>query len=121
MYRSANRFRQRLPAGRFWGEYAPAHQLKAAGSEEVLMDALASAVAGATPWGRMERFSDQEIAGLVVKLGEMGLIKGSLPEKVVADLERRLEREDSNIHFSDNGRILLERLVLYAAGRWRKL
>lgn len=120
MYRSANRYRQRLPATRFWEEYAPAHQLKAVGSDEVLMDALASAVIGPAPHARMEQFSDYEVAGLAVDLARMGLIRGVMPEKFVEAVDRRLEREEADIHFSDEHRLFLHRLILAAAAKWKK-
>lgn len=118
MYKSAQRFLDRLPATRFWQEYAPIHHLKLVNSDEVLLDALADAVGRAGSRISMDSFKDYELAGLLVVTSNRGLIDG-IASRVAAEVDRRLETEAEDISFSESQRTLIAGAIKSAATNWR--
>ena len=119
MYKSAHLFLQRLPATRFWQDYAPVHHLKLVNSDEVLLDALADAVGKRNSKITMEQFSDYELSGLLVVISNMGLTKG-IPLKIADGIDRRVQNESQEITLSIGERVGIAAAIKEAATNWRK-
>lgn len=119
MYKSANIFLQRLPATRFWQDYAPLYQLKLVNSDEVLLDALADAIGKRNSKITMDQFTDYELSGLLVVISNRGLTKG-IPLKIADEIDRRLQNESQEITLSEGQRVLIAAAIKEAASNWRR-
>jgi hypothetical protein len=113
------RFLSRRPAGEFWTDVVQLYFPQEIGSIDLLLSAVAEHL-GPRGRVRLDEVTDHDLATIAVFCADAGLIPARIPMAIVEGIEKRLDREGGQIHFSEEHRRVLDALIREAMQAWRR-